>query len=92
MPTYTVQVTVKLHAEDAHEAYGYIRHAVDNAKKADIEHLDSEVLETERDEDDEPCLPDGTPLFPTATLTRQARLQGLADSGVDTWREFNGEN
>ena len=37
-------------------------------------------------------IPAGQPLFQTAKRTRQERLQGLADSGVDTWRDFNGEN
>lgn len=41
--------------------------------------------------DDEPCLPDGTPLYPRRKPTREERLQGLADSGCDTWEEYRGE-
>jgi len=52
MPVYTVLVTVALTADSAHEAYGYIRHALDHARKAEILHVDSEVL-TERPEDGE---------------------------------------
>jgi len=81
MPTYTVMVTVKVSADNDREAFAFIRHAVDNAKKADIEHLDSEVIETEADEDDEP----------PRKLTRTERLQGLADSGCDTWSEWRQE-
>lgn len=43
------------------------------------------------DVDDEPCLPDGTPLYPRRKLTREERLQGLADNGCDTWEEYRGE-
>jgi len=81
MPTYTVLVTVKLHGENQHEAYEYIRHAIDNAKKADIEHMDSEVVETEPDDEDEP----------PPKLTRTEKLQGLADRGCDTWSEYRYE-
>ncbi len=40
-------------------------------------------------EADEPCLPDGTPLYPRRKPTREERLQGLADAGNDTldWEE-----
>jgi hypothetical protein len=41
------------------------------------------------DEDD--CWPDGTPRVSPHRLTRHERLQGLADSGCDTWEEFRGE-
>ena len=41
--------------------------------------------------DDEPCLADGTPLYPARRLTRQERLQGLADRGIDTWDDYRGE-
>ena len=81
MPLYTVLVTVKISADDPREAYTFIRHAIDNAKKADIEHMDSEVVETEPDADDEP----------PAKLTRTERLQGLADRGCDTWSEYRYE-
>ena len=39
----------------------------------------------------EPCLSDGTPLYSRRKPTRQERLQGLADSGCDTWAEYRGE-
>ncbi len=81
MPTYTVQVTVKLHTETQHEAYDYIKHAINNAKKADIEHIDSEVIESEPDEDNEH----------PAKLTRTECLQEMADRGCDTWAEYRGE-
>lgn len=48
---------------------------------------DVEVMETE-------CVgalePEAEP-EPSRTLTRQERLQGLADSGCDTWEEYRGE-
>jgi mannose-1-phosphate guanylyltransferase len=48
--TYTVLVTVKVSADSEHEAYGFIQHALDHAKKAEIVHIDSEVIETKPDE------------------------------------------
>lgn len=39
----------------------------------------------------EPCLSDGTPLFPQRRLTRQERLQEMADAGCDTWEDYRGE-
>lgn len=80
---YTVQVTVKVSAESTHEAYGFIRHALDHAKKAEIVHIDSEVIETEPDETDED--------EPRRKLTRQEQLEALADRGCDTWAEYRGE-
>jgi hypothetical protein len=50
---YTVLVTVKLAADSKQEAYGFIRHALDGAKKALIVHLDSEVIETRSEEPSE---------------------------------------
>ena len=40
-------------------------------------------------EDDEPCLPDGTPLYPRRKPTREERLQTRAGAGNDTldWEE-----
>jgi hypothetical protein len=85
MPLYTVLVTVKVSAESKHEAYGFIRHALDHAKKAEILHIDSEVIETAPDEewDDIPVV--------KPIRTRQERLQAMADRGCDTWEEYRGE-
>ena len=48
--------------------------------------------EVEDDPDqEEPCLPDGTPIFKSRKITRQEQLQGLADRGCDTWEEYRGE-
>lgn len=41
---YTVLVTVKIAADTRNEAYRFIRHALDNARKAEIVHVDSEVI------------------------------------------------
>jgi hypothetical protein len=40
-------------------------------------------------DDCEPCLPDGTPIYPRRKLTREERLQHQADAGNDTldWEE-----
>ncbi len=43
--------------------------------------LDVEIVEPD---DDRP--------FRLSPLTRYERLEGLADRGVDTWRDFNEEN
>ncbi len=47
---------------------------------------DIEVMDTERIGDMEPPNDE-----PRRKLTRQERLQGLADSGCDTWEEYRGE-
>lgn len=39
---------------------------------------------------EEPCLPDGTPIYPSRTLTRTERQQGMADRGCDTIDEERG--
>lgn len=53
---YTVQVIVKVSAESQHEAYGFVKHALDNAKKAELVYVDSEVIEQEvEDEQTEPA-------------------------------------
>lgn len=55
---------------------------------------DVEVMDTEAvgpiTEDDEPCLSDGTPLFPSR-MTRTERQQGMTDRGCDTLEEYRGE-
>lgn len=57
----------------------------------DVEVMDTEAVgEIEDDEPDEPCLPDGTPLFPSQKLTRTEREQGMADRGCDTQDEARG--
>ena len=50
MPMYEVLVTVQVYGETQSKAYGYIRHALEHAKKAEIVHVDSEVI---REWDDE---------------------------------------
>jgi hypothetical protein len=80
---YTVLVTVEVSADDQHEAYGFITHALAHAKKADIVSLDAEVTDERPDEDADPVV--------APKLTRQERLQALADAGCDTWEEYRGE-
>ena len=41
MPLYEIISTVRVYADSPNEAYGYVRHALEHAKKAEIEHLDS---------------------------------------------------
>ena len=45
----------------------------------------------ERIENKEPTLVDGTPLSPRRKLTRNERLQALADSGCDPLEDYRGE-
>jgi len=52
MPMYEVLVTVQVSGETQQEAYGSIRHALEHAKKAEIVHVDSEVIR-EWDEESE---------------------------------------
>ena len=48
----------------------------------EITRLEQRLAALEPDEDDdEPCWPDGTRLYPRRKLTRQERLEGLVDSG-----------
>ena len=48
----------------------------------EIARLEQRLAALEPDEDDdEPCWPDGTRLYPRRKLTRQERLEGLVDSG-----------
>jgi len=47
---YTVLVTVKVAADSEHEAYGYIQHALDNARKQEVVYEDAEVINTEDDQ------------------------------------------
>jgi hypothetical protein len=51
---YTVQVTLKVSAESEHEAYSFVKHALDNARKAELVYVDSEVIDHEDDADDAP--------------------------------------
>jgi len=48
-----------------------------------------DVRKLEKAEDD--CLSDDTPLYPRRKPTREEKLQALADSGIDTWAEYNQE-
>ncbi len=80
---YTVQVTVDVAAESDREALGFIRHALVHAKLAELVYLDSEVTDDRHDEDADPVV--------QPKLTRQERLQGLADRGCDTWSDYRGE-
>lgn len=58
----------------------------------DVEVMDTEAVgEIEEDENDAPCKPDGTPLFPERKLTRTEREQGMADRGCDTLEEARSE-
>jgi hypothetical protein len=50
MPYYTVTTTVKLFADDANEAYHFIRLAIDGSRMTEILHVDSEVVDTFEDE------------------------------------------
>lgn len=51
---YEILTTVRVYADNRNEAYGYVRHALEHSKKADIECLDSEVIrEWEEDEAEE---------------------------------------
>lgn len=47
----------------------------------DAEVMDAECVGTLDEEDDEP----------KRKLTQQERLEGLADSGCDTWEDYRGE-
>lgn len=51
--TYTVQVTVTLSAESEHEAYGFIQHALDHAKQAEIVYLDANVIGARPDDEEQ---------------------------------------
>lgn len=57
----------------------------------DVEVMDTEAVGEIEDEQDEPCLSDGTPLFPSRKLTRSEREQGMADRGCDTLEEARSE-
>ena len=48
--TYTIQVTVEITTDTLQEAYADIRMALKASRKAEILHIDSEVL-SEREED-----------------------------------------
>ena len=48
---YTMLVTLKVAADSEHEAYRFVRHALDSAKKAELLYLDSEVTVTEPEEE-----------------------------------------
>jgi len=45
-PLYEILTTVRVYAETPSDAYSYVRHALEHAKKAEIEHVDSEIVET----------------------------------------------
>ena len=47
---YQVIVTVEVCADTESEAYGVIRHALFHARKAEIVHVDSEVISQEEEE------------------------------------------
>lgn len=78
---YTILATVEIAADSEHEAYTFLKHALSQAKKAEIVYLDAEVTEKRVDEDDESSRP----------LSRQERLEALAERGIDTWEEYRGE-
>ena len=59
MPMYTVLVHVKVCGESESDAYRTIRAACKGSKIQEIEHVDSEVIETEPDDegrDETKCL------------------------------------
>lgn len=78
---YTIITTVELAADSRREAYAYLKHALDNARKAEIVEISSEIIEERSDEDAES----------PKKLTRQEQLEALADRGTDTWEEYRGE-
>lgn len=53
MAIYTVLVTVRLVADSESDAYRYIRHTLTQGKndRPPLEHVDSEVIETQDDDD-----------------------------------------
>ena len=52
MPIYDVSVYVRVSAESEKEAYSFIKHACNSARKQEVEYLDAEVTATEPDEND----------------------------------------
>ena len=84
---YTLTATVDIVADSEHEAYTFLRHALSHAKKAEIVYLDSEVVATRSDADDDAA--DNDARHPS--LTRSERHQLAADHGCDTWEEYRGE-
>lgn len=50
---YTVQFIIEVSAESQREAYDYIRHAIDHARKAELRYIDSEVIATRPDDEEE---------------------------------------
>jgi hypothetical protein len=49
---YTVQVIIEVSAESQQEAYNYIKHAIDHARKAELQYIDSEVIATRPEEEE----------------------------------------
>ncbi len=80
---YTILATVEIAADSAHEAYEFLKHGLNCSKKAEIIYLDAEVTERRLEDHEEP--------EPPRKLTRQERLEAMADSGCDTWEEYRGE-
>lgn len=59
MPLYTVLVTVQIATETQQDAYSDIRLALSKSKRAEIIHVDSEVIGEEPDEEiDDPSAAD----------------------------------
>jgi hypothetical protein len=55
---YTIQLTVKVTVDSENYAYKVVRHALNNARLAEIVFDDMEVIKTESEHnDDEPELP-----------------------------------
>ncbi len=52
MPKFTVRVTVELTTDTQQEAYSDIRLALAKSKRAEIVHVDSEVIDEQPDEDE----------------------------------------
>ncbi len=52
MPIYTIRLTVELVAESESEALALTRHAIFHSRKADIGHIESEVIATRLDVDE----------------------------------------
>ena len=50
---YEVQVIVRVSADSESEAYRFIRHALDHAKKAEITVADQEVITTYEEDEEE---------------------------------------
>lgn len=54
MATYTVQVTVKVSANSADQAYWLIRRELAHRSRPELVYVDAEVVDTAPDPDDDP--------------------------------------